>query len=255
MDGCKTAVVILAAGKGKRMKSNIPKVLHQLDGKPLVKWVIEAAKAICPDKIIIVVGHEAESVREVFKSEEVSFAVQAEQLGTAHAVMQARPELEDFDGQVLVLSGDVPLTKPETLKRLLELHRETKSAVTLLSIDMDESSGYGRIVRDEKGGVIANVEDRDATEEQKKIKEINGGAYVFDAPFLFSALEDVSRDNEQNEYYLPDIIAVAVKGGRKVSALKLDDGRELCGVNCPEDLARLDTLVKTLPEETLCRAW
>ncbi len=250
MDRGKTAVVLLAAGEGKRMESDTPKVLHHLRGESLIRLVVDSAKTVNPEKIVVVVGHGAKMVKEELKSEKsLSFVLQKEQLGTAHAVKQAGPELKSFCGSVFILCGDVPLTKPATLAKMLKAHIEGNASITLLSVDMDEPAGYGRIIRDSSGNVLQNIEDKDANNEQKKIKEINGGIYVFDSEFLFGLLGEVSRDNAQGEEYLPDLIGIAVSAGRKVLALKLDDPLEIHGVNRPEDLKKLENILKILEEK------
>jgi len=238
------AVVILAAGEGKRMKSNIPKVLHKLNGKPLVKHVIDVAKSVEPEKIVIVIGHLAQAVKNELKDEPVEFAVQEERLGTADAVKSARSLLADFDGSLFVLCGDVPLIRPATLYKMLLLYEEKNCAVVLLTVEMDDPSGYGRIIRNGNGDVIGNVEDRDANQKQKKIREINSGIYLFNSRFLFGALGSIKSDNKQGEEYLPDIIETAVKQGKKVSAIKLENDIEISGVNSQEDLEKLALQLK-----------
>ena len=228
------AVVILAAGMGKRMKSDLPKVLHKLSGRPLVRWVVEAAKELKPARIIVVTGHGGGKVMESLKDEEVSFAEQKEQLGTAHAVMQAAQQLDGFD---------VPMIKPRTLKRLANSARDKKCAAAFLSTDLEDPSGYGRVLRGQNGEVAAIIEERDATPEQKKIKEINGGVYIFDKEFLFKTLPQVAANNAQKEFYLTDIVKIALDNGQKVSALKLDDPGEIRGINSREELEKLETMI------------
>ena len=240
MNSDKLAVIILAAGKGKRMKSDLPKVLHLLRGKPLIMWVISAAEHLNPTKIIAVVGHKAGLVKNSLKGEDVLFVHQEEQLGTGHAVAQTSSLLKDFLGDVFVLCGDVPLIKAETLREMLAVHRKDNSVVTLLSVEMENPSGYGRIVRDGQGRVVANVEDRCATESEKEIKEINGGIYVFNSKFLFESIGKLSSENEQGEYFLPDLIKIAIESGLSVSSLKLDSPIQLLGVNRVEDLKLLE---------------
>jgi bifunctional UDP-N-acetylglucosamine pyrophosphorylase/glucosamine-1-phosphate N-acetyltransferase len=243
MAGRKTAVVILAAGKGKRMNSSLPKVLNALAGKPLAAWVVESTCRLNPAMTVVVTGYGGEEVREALRDENVLFATQKEQLGTAHAVMQAEPALADFHGDVMVLSGDVPFVRPETLERLLAFHRENENVVSLLSVEFNNPAGYGRIIRDEYGAVSGIVEEKDADGEQRKIREVNGGVYLFDRDFLFGAIKDVSRDNEQGEYYLTDVVGGAVESGLPVGAIKLVDAGELYGINTPEDLEKAETLV------------
>ena len=236
------AVVILAAGMGKRMKSDLPKVLHLLKGRPLISWVVEAAKKLKPTRIIVVTGHGGEKVVETLKDEGLAFAEQKQQLGTAHAVMQASQQLAAFDGDVMVLSGDVPMIKPRTLEELATLARESSCAVAFLTTEPESPAGYGRVVRGADGNVTAIIEQRDATESQKKIREINGGIYIFDKKFLFETLPQISTNNAQKEYYLTDIVKIALNNGRKVLTLKLDDPAEISGINSREELAKLETM-------------
>ena len=238
MDKQGVAIVILAAGKGTRMKSDLPKVLHPFAGEPLVAHVARTAREIA-DTVVAVVGYKAEAVRDALAGTGTLFAEQREQLGTAHAVMQARAALAGFNGAVAVLSGDVPLIRAATVRRLLALAAETGAAVTLLSAECGNPAGYGRVIRDAGGAVSAIVEERDASPVQKAITEINGGIYVFDAPFLWSALERITPANSQKEYYLTDAVNIALTQGKKVAALKLPDAGEIAGVNTVDELAAL----------------
>lgn len=239
MDTQGVAVIILAAGKGTRMKSDLPKVLHPFAGEPLVAHVARTAREIA-DTLVAVVGYKAEMVREALAGTGTLFAEQREQLGTAHAVMQARAALNGFDGKVVVLSGDVPRVRAATVRRLLALAEESGAAVTLLSAECQNPTGYGRVIRDTGGTVSGIVEERDASPAQKKITEINGGIYVFDASFLWSALEQIRPANDQKEYYLTDVVKIALAGGKTVAALKLPDVGEIAGVNTADDLAALN---------------
>ncbi|MDH5509022.1 MAG: NTP transferase domain-containing protein [Nitrospinota bacterium] len=238
----KLGVVIMAAGKGTRMKSDLPKALHMIGGKPLVMWVVEAARPLGPDRIVAVVGHEREMVMERLAGEEVEFAVQEPQLGTGHALACAGEAFYGFKGVVLVLSADVPAIKPETLERLLEERRRTGAAVALLTCRMDEPGAYGRIIRRE-GEVEAIVEARDATAWQLATEEINAGIYAFDAEFVFGALGRIDRANAQGEYYLTDIVAMASAGGGGVAAVMIDDPVQILGVNTVEELAGLERVM------------
>ena len=243
MEKRELAVVILAAGMGKRMKSDLPKVLHELQGRSLIRWVVEAAKELNPSRIVVITGHGSERVMEDLKDEDVTFAEQKEQLGTAHAVMQASKQLDGFEGGVMVLSGDVPMIKPGTLKELANVAREKKCAVAFLSTELEIPSGYGRVMRGPDGEVSAIIEERDATDDQKKICEINGGIYIFDKNFLFKTLPLVSADNSQKEYYLTDIVKMALGNGQKVSALKLNDPAEISGINSRAELEKLEAMI------------
>ncbi|GMT42484.1 MAG: UDP-N-acetylglucosamine pyrophosphorylase [bacterium] len=253
-------VVILAAGKGKRMKSALPKVLHTLDGRPLIRWVLDTAERLGPRRIVVVVGFGGDMVRENLKNENtnerVSFAVQSEQRGTAHAVMQAVDALGSFDGNIMVLSGDVPLIKTETLRMFLDFTSEHKSSAAFLSAEVDDPAGYGRVVRGENGEVISIVEQSDADSAQKMIKEINGGVYLFDGRFLTEALKNITDGNVQNEYYLTEIIKIAYASGLAVSALKIGDADQLSGVNSTKELEQLNLLlVSRKKEDARCRGW
>ncbi len=239
MDKQGVAVIILAAGKGTRMKSDLPKVLHPFAGEPLVAHVARAAHEIA-GTVVAVVGYKAEMVQEALAGTGTLFAGQREQLGTAHAVMQARPALNGFNGTVVVLSGDVPRIQPGTVRRLLALAAESGAAVTLLSAECGHPAGYGRVIRDAGGAVNAIVEERDASPAQKAVTEINGGIYVFDASFLWGALEQIRPANDQKEYYLTDVVKIALAGGKTVAALKLPDIGEITGVNTVDELAAIN---------------
>jgi UDP-N-acetylglucosamine diphosphorylase/glucosamine-1-phosphate N-acetyltransferase len=233
----------MAGGMGKRMGGDLPKVLVELAGRPLLEYVIDTAKALNPKKIIVVTGYKRELVIERFAGSGLVFAVQDPQLGTGHAVMQAGPALEGFDGNVVVLSGDVPLLRPETLQKMLKEHTDKNSAITCLSAVMENPGAYGRIVRD-GDRVIANVEAKDADEATLLIKEINAGVYVFDAEFLLESLSKLSCENAQNEYYLTDLISMATTENLHVGAVVSEDISEISGVNSRDDLADLERMMK-----------
>ena len=237
------ATVILAAGKGTRMKSDLPKVLHGLNNRPMVEYVIDVAEEIASSKIVLIVGHEKERVIETVKQREVEFAVQSPQLGTGHAVLQAKPVLNGFDGNVLVLSGDVPLLRPETLRRLIEIHEKEAALATLLTANMEDPTGYGRVVRNRAGFVEKIVEEKDASEDIRKIKEINVGIYVFRTRELFHTLPQVKNDNRQGEYYLPDVLKIYVERGEKVAAVLTDDVEETHGINTVEQLKNAEEIL------------
>lgn len=239
MDRQGVAVIILAAGKGTRMKSDLPKVLHPFAGEPMVAHVARAAREIA-ETAVAVVGYKAAMVQEALAGTGTLFAEQREQLGTAHAVLQARAALNGFDGKVVVLSGDVPRIRAGTVRRLLALAAESGAAVTLLSAECPHPAGYGRVLRDAGGAVAAIVEERDASPAQKAVTEINGGIYVFDASFLWDALEQIRPANDQKEYYLTDVVKIALARGKTVAALKLPDIGEIAGVNTVDELAALN---------------
>ncbi|VAX18947.1 N-acetylglucosamine-1-phosphate uridyltransferase / Glucosamine-1-phosphate N-acetyltransferase [hydrothermal vent metagenome] len=233
------AVVILAGGKGTRMKSNLPKVLHTLAGKPLLEHVLKIARALDPEKIVVIVGHRREMIIERFKDEDIEFAVQEPQFGTGHAMAQAEDHFKGFAGMIITLSGDAPLLKPDTLKQMIKTHKESGAVITMLTCKLSDPASYGRVIRVE-GEIRANIEAKDATEDQLSINEINSGIYVFDADFLFRALKAVDNHNAQGEYYLTDLISIAVKKGLKVSGVIAKDVCETMGVNTAEELESLE---------------
>ena len=228
--------VILAAGKGTRMRSKYPKVLHKVGGKPMLQHVIDAATvAGCDDKVVIV-GHEAELVEKMVGSQG-KIALQAEQLGTGHAVMQTAEALKGFTGTALILCGDTPLLEGEELKKFCEAHKASGAAATVLTAVMDDPFGYGRIVRDEKGNVQAIVEQKDATEAQKAIKEINTGIYCMECPLMFDILATLTNDNAQGEYYLTDVLEKLNQAGQKVGGVVTEDSDMVMGINSRKQLS------------------
>ncbi|MGB9808823.1 MAG: sugar phosphate nucleotidyltransferase, partial [Caldanaerobacter sp.] len=220
--------VILAAGLGKRMKSKYPKVIHKVCGKPMIKWVVEAAKEAGSKKVIVVVGHGREMVEEVLGNE-VIYAYQEVQLGTGHAVMMAEEFLPE-KGEVLILTGDTPLITSDTLRRLIGYHFERRNDVTILSSVFDDPTGYGRIIRNESGDVVKIVEEKDASEEEKRVKEINSGMYVVNISKLKDALKKITNDNAQGEYYLTDAVEIIRNMGGKIGAIA-GESEEIIGVN------------------------
>ena len=238
----KTTAVILAAGQGTRMKSELPKVLHQVLGKPMIQWVIDSVKAAEADTIITVLGHKGEAVAEVV-GEQTQVVYQREQLGTGHAVMQAAEHLADEAGCVLVICGDTPLLTAETLKALLAKHQEEHNAVTVLTAKASDPHGYGRMIRKDDR-IVAIVEEKDADEAQKAITEINAGTYCFDQHFLLGALQGLKTDNAQGEYYLTDVIKMAVEQGLTVGGYLLADFEESLGVNNRVQLAQAEKIMR-----------
>jgi bifunctional UDP-N-acetylglucosamine pyrophosphorylase/glucosamine-1-phosphate N-acetyltransferase len=236
--------LVLAAGEGTRMKSPLPKVLHEAMGRPMLAWVLDAARGAGAERQIVVVGFGADEVRSAAGAPDVRFVEQRERLGTGHAVMQARPLLESFGGSLLVLAGDTPLLESRTLARLAAAHRASGAAATVLSARFPDPTGYGRIVRSAGGGVAAIREELDATPAEKAIDEINTGAYCFEARDLLDALGGLRADNAKREYYLTDTIAVLVAAGRKVEAVVAYDYRETLGVNTREALAEADATLR-----------
>ena len=231
----------MAAGKGTRMKSDLPKVLLPVNGRPMLDYVLETARSLNPARIVVVVGHMREKVIESFAAPDVTFAMQEPQLGTAHAVAQSKEALSGFFGEVVTLSGDVPLLSEETLRSLIAARRKDNAAVAMLTCVLDNPGSYGRIIR-ENGEIVANVEAKDASPEQLKIREINSGVYVFESGFLFRSLGLVGSDNAQGEYYLTDLINMASKEGLPVAGVVADDITEALGANTVDDLKHLSDL-------------
>ncbi|MEE9225965.1 MAG: sugar phosphate nucleotidyltransferase [Bacteroidota bacterium] len=233
------AIIILAAGKGIRMKNpETAKVMYQLDGRPMVEHVSQLAFILHPQRVLIVVGHQkqlvADHISTLFPSAE--FVHQLEQLGTGHAVMQTDGALRAFDGSVLVLSGDVPLLTQRTLESLLRTHREIRAVATVLTAELANPEGYGRVVRNADGALKKIVEEKDADPETRQIREINSGVYVFKKTELFEALRFITPENAQHEYYLTDVFEHFWNRGWKVAALKAERPEETSGVNSAEEL-------------------
>ena len=238
------AIVILAAGKGTRMKSNLAKVLHPLLGRPMLGYVLKTARQLKAQKTLVVIGHQAGLVRETYKDEKVIFIHQRPQLGTGHAVQTTRKELASFQGTVLVLSGDVPLIRPSTLKDLLKNHLKEKALLSLISTVVDAPKDYGRIIRDSRGWLEKIVEEKDASPRERRIKEINTGIYCFEKEFLFSFLPRLRRKNQQKEYYLTDLIHLARKENLKVAVTLHPEAEEVLGINSHRELARTNRILR-----------
>jgi bifunctional UDP-N-acetylglucosamine pyrophosphorylase / glucosamine-1-phosphate N-acetyltransferase len=245
------AVIILAAGLGKRMRSSFPKVLHRLNGKPLLSYPLAAALGRDPAHIVVVVGHGAEQVKAACGGAGILWAYQEEQLGTGHAVRCAQQRLESFSGDLLILSGDVPLVTAATLADILRRHRKQDAALSVLTADLQAPTGYGRIVRDSAGNLRGIVEERDATEAERAIREINAGVYAAASQFLFSALAEITNDNDQKEYYLPDVVKIALAKGERVATVRIADENEIRGINTREELAMMERLL----QDRINRKW
>ncbi|MBM7582452.1 bifunctional UDP-N-acetylglucosamine pyrophosphorylase/glucosamine-1-phosphate N-acetyltransferase [Caldicoprobacter guelmensis] len=231
--------VILAAGEGTRMKSNRPKVLHQVCGYPIIEYVVRVASEVSDDLPVVVVGHKAEEVKQ-YLGDRVRYAYQPQQLGTGHAVMMAKPAFEDKEGYVVVLAGDAPLIRSCTLQQMVQHAVAGRYGAVVLSAFVDDPTGYGRIVRNENGDLERIVEHRDATGEQQKIREINSSIYCFDIQLLFSSLEKLNNSNSQGEYYLTDVIEIMKRQGIKVGVLMAQDADEVLGINTRAQLAEVD---------------
>ena len=238
-------VVVLAAGKGTRMKSTRAKVLHPLAGRPIIEHVLRTVDELEAASTVIVVGHGGDEVRSALGARPaLEFVLQSPQLGTGHALLQAEPVLAGKTGTVLLLYADVPLLEAGTLRRLVEHHHQTRAAATVLTAELDDPYGYGRIVRDADGKISRIVEERDALGVERAIREINSGIYALDLAPLFPALHNLASDNAQGEYYLTDLVAIYRQQGRRVETLCLDSSAELRGVNSRVDLAELGQVVR-----------
>lgn len=245
-------VVILAAGKGTRMKSATPKVLHTLAGRPLIEHILATVDHLKTVSTTLVVGHGAEQVKAALTGRPyLQYVVQSPQLGTGHALLQAEPALRGRKGNVLLLYADVPLLEPGTLLRLLEAHRSTKAALTVLTAELADPYGYGRIVRDNEGQIGRIIEERDASSEQRAIREINSGIYAMSMAPLFKHLNRLATDNSQGEYYLTDLVAMYRQDGLRVDGLCLENADQLRGVNSRLDLAELSQIVRQRKNRSL----
>jgi bifunctional UDP-N-acetylglucosamine pyrophosphorylase / glucosamine-1-phosphate N-acetyltransferase len=246
-----TAAIVLAAGQGTRMKSDLAKVLHLMAGQPLLGYVLNTLDTLGVGRTLVVIGHQRDRVRATFAAAEVEWVVQAEQRGTGHAVLQAGPMLEAYEGTLLVVCGDTPLLRASTLHELLEGHKASGAAVTVLSMRLPDPKGYGRIVRAGAGnGTIAGiVEERDATPEQKAIDEVNSGIYAFDYPKLATELSHLTAHNAQGEYYLTDTVSMLRRAGQKTAVVLAPDYRELLGINTVEQLAEAESTHRQMSGE------
>ncbi len=236
-----TKVVILAAGKGSRMKSDLPKVLHMVNGRTMIEHSIEKVRSLGVEDVIVVVGYKREQVQGLL-GDSVHYAVQERQLGTGHAVMMARELLEGFDGNVVVLYGDMPMINPDTIQRLIDTREQDDVKASLLTIVLDNPPHFGRIVRDERGRIQRIVEFKDASPEEAKIKEVNVGMYCFDCQELLAALEALDNDNAQNEYYLTDVVGIMCDKGLRVETVVTENLEETLGINDPRHLKFAESL-------------
>src|SRR5919106_101741 len=214
-------IILLAAGQGTRMKSDLPKVLHSLGGKPLFLHALQTAQRLKPARVAIVIGHGADAVRRAYPGNNVAWITQEQQLGTGHAVLCAKDAFREFKGDILILSGDVPLIQEQTLRMMIERHRGRSAAATLLTAFLDEPKGYGRILRDGPGGITGIIEEKDAAPAQRQMRE-------------------VKNHNQQREYYLPDIVAIGLDQKAPIETVRVDDPREMLGVNTREELAFME---------------
>lgn len=238
----KLKTLILAAGKGTRMKSDTPKVIHKVNGIPMITKIIDTLSGLNPEENILILGHKKEEVLKVV-GENCDYVLQTEQLGTGHAVIQAKEKLKGYDGDVMILCGDTPLLRESTLKSLYEYHKESGAVTTILTSIYENPFGYGRIVK-EDGLVKAIVEEKEASEEIKKIKEVNAGVYCFNSKELFKALDKIDNNNEKGEYYLTDVIGIQVSENKKVQSFILEDKMEILGVNSKVELTQAGKVLR-----------
>ena len=235
--------IIMAAGMGTRMKSEMPKVLHKVCGKPLAKWVIDVSKQAGAKQVVTIVGHRAQMVQEQL-GDICEYALQAEQKGTGHAVMQAVEFIEKAEGTVVVLNGDIPLITSETLQKAVQAHGESGNSATVITAVLEDAAGYGRIIRNEAGQVQKIVEHKDATAEERRVREINSGMYVFNSADLLSALKELKPNNAQGEYYLTDTLEILLKDGKAVGAYTVEDQDEIRGINDRIQLAEAEKIMQ-----------
>ncbi|MBI1806687.1 MAG: NTP transferase domain-containing protein [Ignavibacteria bacterium] len=248
----KLAVVILAAGKGTRMNDpEMAKVMYEINGRPMVDYVVDLAEKLQAHRTLVVIGWQKQSVVDYLSKNRsgVEFVEQVEQLGTGHAVLQTMEPLKEFEGDVLVLSGDVPLLTEKTARALIGYHRTSEAVATILTAELDDPSGYGRIVHNEDGSVKRIVEHKDASKKELSIKEINSGIYVFEKVRLFPCLQDITTDNVQGEYYLTDVFELFWKNKWRVSAVKAIDAVEVMGIN---DFQQLESARQVMTSRASC---
>ena len=234
-------VVILAAGKGTRMNSDLPKVLHKLQSKPLIDYVIDESELLNPKEIILVVGFKKESVIKHTQSRiNLNYATQIEQLGTGHAVLQTNELLKNRKGHILILYGDVPNIKASTLQPIVNDHISNNRDLTLITAEIDDPTGYGRIIRDKNGNLLKIVEEKDCSDDEKKIKEWNPGIYIFKIPEVFKILNNIKTNNASKEYYLTDAIGLSQQSNMQIKAIKIENSDEVIGVNTADQLKELE---------------
>jgi len=241
------AAIILAAGQGSRMKSDLPKVAHQAAGSPMVEWVVRAAVEAGVSRVVLVVGHQQEVVRDLFDGAvyPIEYAVQTEQNGTGHAAQMAETALAGFDGDVFVLVGDGPLLRGEVLKKVHERHVESGAAATIATAVIPDPTGYGRVIRDEDGGFVGIVEQKDATPDQLRVNEVNPSIYCFRAAALWDALGRVEASPTTGEFYITDVPALLMRDGDLVEVVAVADAHDALSVNTPEQLAEVDAILRT----------
>ncbi len=240
-----TTAIILAAGKGTRMNSDLPKVLHAVCGKPMLAYVLDTARQAGSSRLIVVVGHRAELVKQTFAddSADIAWVHQNPQMGTGHAVMVCKSELAGLEGPVLVLAGDGPLIRPETLQQLIETHQASEAACTLATSILPEPGGYGRIMRDQAGNLVGIVEALDASDEQRAIREVNVSIYCFDAAALRDVISRLKNDNAKGEYYLTDALGLLAADGRKIAAVAAVPPQDVLSINTLDELQEVSDIM------------
>lgn len=239
------AVIVLAAGKGTRMESDLAKVLHPLRGRPLIHWVLDAATPLQSSRTVLVVGHQGERVYEVVRSAfaQAEFVTQPEMLGTGHAVMQTEPLLRDFDGDIIVICGDTPLIETATLQKLVETRRQNQSAAAMLVCELNEPGAYGRVLMNADGSVQRIVEAKDATLDELSVQTVNAGTYCFESAQLWATLAKVNSENAAGEYYLTDVVGLLTGKGKRVDAVAVSE-REMTGINTRAQLQELESALE-----------
>ncbi len=248
------AVVILAAGYGKRMKSTTPKVLHTVLGRPMLSYVYDTVFSLSPRRIVVIVGHGADEVKDVSSSKKLTYVTQTKQMGTGHAAKCAESALKNFKGNVLIINGDFPLITSFTLKKFVNQHEKNGADLSVLTALLDDPTGYGRIMRGDAGDPVGIIEEKDASREERFIDEINSGTYCVKSSFLWGALKKVNRKNKQGEYYLTDIVALAHKQGLKINGTIVSDSDEVMGVNDRAELSYVESSLKWRTNEALMRS-
>lgn len=238
------AIIILAAGKGTRMKSDLVKVLHPLAGFPMLGFVLGVARRLQPEKLLVVIGYQKELVRQKFPDPDIIFIDQDEQLGTGHAVSMTAPHLQSFQGTILILNGDVPLLSEETLRKFIKFHTENQHTLSLLTARMENPKGYGRVLRNKEGQVLRIIEEKDLRPGEESVQEVNSGIYCVQADFLFAALQNLDDQNAQREYYLTDIVEKGIKQNKRVGALLIPENSEVRGINTRQDLAQVSQILR-----------
>jgi bifunctional UDP-N-acetylglucosamine pyrophosphorylase/glucosamine-1-phosphate N-acetyltransferase len=238
------AALILAAGQGTRMKSDLAKVLHTVAGKTMIRYVLEAVRAVSPARIVMVIGYQADAVRLELAGERLDFVFQAERLGTGHAALMAEESFAGFAGTIIVLNGDTPLLRSATLVRFISYHRSQGASGSVLSAEIDDPTGYGRIVRDERGAFLRIMEHKDASEEVRAVREISSGIFCFESADLFGALGNVDRCNVQGEYYITDVMEILRRAGKRTGVYLCDQREEVLGINTVEQLQAAERLMR-----------